>query len=122
MLLDEELTGKIIGLAMDAHRKLGPGFKEIVYHEAMIVVLRKAGYHVETEKLFNVFLDGAKVGKFRVDIMVEEKIIVEIKAVGGIMPKIFLSQVVSYLKASNTKVGLLLNFANPSLDFKRLAN
>lgn len=120
MLQEEELTGKIIGLAMKAHRELGPGFKESIYHQTMIVLLSQMPYWIETEKQFEVFIDTVKVGIFRADLVVEKKIIVEIKAISGKMPKIFQSQVVSYLKASHLKVGLLLNFGNPSLEFQRL--
>ena len=122
MLKEEELTGKIIGLAMKVHRELGPGFKESIYHQAMIVILRAEGHEVETEKQFSVFLGAVKIGTFRADLIVNKKVILEIKAIGGKMPKIFLSQVVSYLKASHLEVGRLLNFGNPSLEFDRLAN
>ena len=122
MLKEEELTKRIIGSAMKVHRELGPGFKENVYHQAVAVMLRGDGLIVQTETPFIVKLGKVEVGRFRVDLIVNKKIIVEIKAIGGKMPRIFLAQVVSYLKASGLEVGLLLNFGNPSLEFKRLAN
>lgn len=121
MLKEENLTGKIIGLAMKVHSELGPGFKENVYHKAMIIALNDGGLPVETEVPFIVKFDGKEAGKFRIDLVVNKKIIVEIKALGGKMPKIFQAQVVSYLKASKLSVGLLLNFGNSSLEFKRFA-
>jgi len=122
MLKEEELTGKIIGVAMRVHSELGPGFKENIYHKAMIVAMKHAGIKVSTEVQFPVKLGIDKVGMFRVDLLIEEKVIVEIKAVCGIMPKIFRAQVISYLKASGKEVGLILNFGNPSLEYKRYAH
>lgn len=120
MFKEGELTKIIIGFAMKAHRELGPGFKEKVYHNAMIYLLNKNKYIVITEKSFKVYLDKKEIGNFRVDLMINNKIIIEIKAVSGKMPQIFHSQLVSYLKASEIEVGLLLNFGNPSLEFKRI--
>jgi len=79
---------------------------------------RKLIFTVETE--FVVRYDKNPVGKFRVDLLVENKVIVELKAVEGKMPKIFESQIISYLKASDIKVGLLVNFGNRSCEIRRL--
>ncbi len=122
MFKEEELTKNIIGLAMRVHRELGPGFKENIYHKAMIAVLSDGRYNVLTEKPFKVYLDKKEIGNFRADLIVDNKIIVEIKAVSGKMPQIFQSQLVSYLKAAGLEVGLLLNFGNPSLEFKRIVH
>lgn len=103
---------------MQIHRELGPGFKENIYHKALTELLKKES-QVEIEKPFNVYLGQQKIGSFRADIIVNNKVIVEVKAINGFMPKIFQSQIISYLKASNLEVGLLLNFGNLSLDFKR---
>lgn len=122
MFKEEQLTGKIIGVAMRLHTELGPGFKESIYHKGMIVALEEFGGEVETEKPFRVYWKEIKIGDFRADIIVDKKVIVEIKAVSGKMPKIFQAQIVSYLKASNLEVGLILNFGNPSLEFQRVVN
>lgn len=103
---------------MNVHRELGPGFKEIVYHQALIKSLSK-DLQIEMEKQFDVYLGEEKIGNFRADLVVKNKVIVEVKAVSGFMPKIFYSQVTTYLKASKIEVGLQINFGNPSLDFKR---
>lgn len=122
MFKEEQLTRNIIGLAMRAHRELGPGFKENIYHKAMLHILKANKYSVLTEKPFKVYMDKNEIGSFRIDLMVNSKVIIEIKAVGGKMPQIFQSQLVSYLKASGLELGLLLNFGNPSLEFKRVVH
>lgn len=117
-----ELTQKIIGVSMQIHTALGPGFKESVYVNALVSVLRKEGLLVEIEKPYKVFLHGDLIGNFRVDVAIDGKIILEIKAISGKMPLIFQSQLVSYLKASQIEVGLLINFGNNSLEFKRIVH
>ncbi|MBT4120568.1 MAG: GxxExxY protein [Candidatus Magasanikbacteria bacterium] len=118
---ESDLTKKIIGLAMQVHNEIGPGYQESIYHNAMIVILEKEGYMFETEKEIDVFFQKKLVGSFRLDLLIENRAVVELKAVVGEMPKIFKTQTISYLKASNIEVGLLINFGNPSLDVKRLA-
>jgi GxxExxY protein len=120
MFKDEELTKKIIGLAMKLHTLLGPGFKEAIYHSGLIAVFQENNLAVETEKPFQVYWKKIKIGNFRADIIVSDKVIIEIKAVAGKMPKIFQAQLISYLKASKIEIGLLLNFGNPSLEFQRV--
>ena len=120
MFKEEEITRQIIGTAMKLHSELGPGFKEVVYHKGMIVALGEVGCVVETEKPFKVYWKKIKIGDFRVDLIVNKKIVIEVKAVAGKMHKIFQSQLVSYLKASGLEIGLILNFGNPSLEFQRV--
>lgn len=122
MFKEEEMSRKIIGCAMKVHSSLGPGFKENIYHQAMIVALKEIFQNIRTEQSLVVYYNQIKVGNFRLDLLVEDRIVIEIKAVSGKMPRIFLSQVVSYLKASNLEVGLLLNFGNPSLEFERIVH
>lgn len=116
------LTGKIIGIAMKVHTALGPGFQEKIYHKALIHQLTDEGYNAEYEKEFNVVYNGRVVGNFRVDLLVNNKVIIELKAVTGEMPKLFQTQTISYLKASSIEIGLLLNFGNQSLEIKRFGN
>ncbi|MFA7315037.1 MAG: GxxExxY protein [Candidatus Magasanikbacteria bacterium] len=122
MYKDGQLTYDIIGLAMNVHKILGPGFKENIYQDALIKEIVNNGFYVECEKEFVVFYKGEKVGKFRVDLFVENKLVIELKAVSGEIPKLFQTQVISYLKASNKEVGLLINFGNTSLEVKRFGN
>ena len=79
--LNDPLTEQIIGSAMKVHRILGPGFLESVYKRALLIELRKEGLQAEEEERINVFYEGVSVGDFSVDILVEDEIILELKAV-----------------------------------------
>jgi len=116
----DPLTAKIIEACFHVHNELGPGFIERIYVNALKVALDKTGLLYVAEKEFTVKYEDHNVGKFRVDLFIEDKVIVEIKAVEGRMPKIFESQVISYLKASGVKVGLLINFGNRKCEVRRL--
>lgn len=115
------LTEKIIGSCFKVHTELGPGFIEKIYHNALIILLKEEGVNFDTEKEFDVFFSKKKVGKFRCDLLIEDKLIVELKSVEGYMPKIFTSKLLSYLKAASIKTGLLINFGNKSCEVKRLS-
>lgn len=122
MYKEEELTRKIIGVAMRVHRAIGPGFQERIYQNAMEYVLRSDDLFVESEKEFDIFFEEIWVGTFRLDLVINGRVVVELKAIVGEMPKLFQTQTISYLKASKLEVGLLINFGNSSLEVKRLAN
>ena len=117
MYKHSELTGQIIKAAQDVHNTLGYGFLEKVYHKALLIELPKCGLLVESEKQITVEYDGQSGGEYFVDILVENKVILEIKAVKQINPD-YEVQLVNYLKATKIDVGLLLNFG-PSLQVKR---
>jgi GxxExxY protein len=117
---DDLLTRKIIGACYEVHSKLGPGFVEKIYLNALKFALRKKNVNYVTEKEFSVSFNGEKIGKFRVDLLVENKVIVELKATEGRLPRIFESQVISYLKAAELNVGLLVNFGNMKCRVRRL--
>ena len=121
MYKEQDLTAKIIGIAMKVHRTIGPGFQERIYHTAMVYALEDIGMFFETEKEFDVQYEDRLVGTFRVDLVVENKVIVELKSVVE-MIKLFETQTISYLKASGLEVGLLINFGKRSLEVKRLAH
>ncbi len=116
-----DITRYIIGVAMKVHQELGPGFQEHIYHRAMEIALPKVSFEVESEKEFDVSFQNEWVGTFRVDLFINKVVIVELKAVCGEMPKLFYTQTISYLKASGVEVGLILNFGNRELEFKRVA-
>jgi GxxExxY protein len=120
--INDELTEKVIGLCFEVHNKLGPGFPEKVYHKALIILLEKNGIRYETEKWFNVKFEGVSVGNFRCDLFIENELILELKAVEGFMPKVFVNTLVAYLKASNNTRGLLVNFGAQSCVIKRVSN
>lgn len=122
MPINDKVTEKIIGCCFDVHNKLGPGFNEKIYHKALEASIGKAGLRYQSEKTFEIMFDDKKAGIFRVDMFIEDRIILEIKAMVGNMPKLFESQLISYLKASDIKVGFLVNFGNRSCQFKRLVN
>jgi len=117
----DELTKKIIGCCFEVHRALGPGFNEKIYAKALEHQSALEYLNFIAEKEFNVIFKDQFVGKFRCDIFVEGKVIVELKSVTGFIPKLFKSQVLSYLKASNVKTGLLINFGNDSCEENRIS-
>ncbi len=115
------LTERIIGCCFEVHTKMGPGFTEKIYHRAVLFTLKEKNLTAETEKTFPIFFKDTKVGYGRLDIVVEHSVILEIKAVTGHMPQLFQYQLLSYLKASGIKTGLLINFGNQSCEVKRLS-
>ena len=115
----DSLTEKIIAYCFRVHNELGPGFAEKIYHKALMIAFENAGLGCEAEKTFPVFFQDKKVGLLRLDLLVENKVVVEIKAVTGYIPEVFKYQVLSYLKASGIHVGLLINFGNKSCHIKR---
>ncbi|MCI0747639.1 MAG: GxxExxY protein [Verrucomicrobia subdivision 3 bacterium] len=115
---DRELTQKIIGCAMKVHSTLGPGFLESVYQKALAHELRKAGLNVEWEKPIAVTYDGVPVGDVSADMLVENKVMLELKANHALAPANEV-QLVNYLTATGIEIGLLLNFGAERLEFKR---
>ncbi|MFH1868883.1 MAG: GxxExxY protein [Candidatus Omnitrophota bacterium] len=116
----DSLTEKIIGCSYKVHSELGPGFNEGIYHNALKIVLQEQGLKYQSEKSFDVRYQDKDVGRFRVDLIIENNVIVEVKAIAGNMPIVFEKQVLSYLKASGYKTGLLINFGNKSCQVRRL--
>ncbi|MFH2068665.1 MAG: GxxExxY protein [Candidatus Omnitrophota bacterium] len=116
----DPLTEKIIACAYKVHGELGPGFNESIYHNALKIAIEDQQLKYQTEKSFNISFHDQNVGKLRLDLIVEDKVVVEIKALTGNIPTLFESQVLSYLKASGYKVGLLINFGNKSCQIRRL--
>jgi len=116
-----ELSGKVIAAAIEVHKRLGPGFLESLYEQALKMELAKRGMAFEFQKEIVVEYDGRPIGKHVLDIVVEGKLIVELKAVKA-LEDIHFAQMRSYLRATGLKVGLLLNFAEPTLTIKRMVN
>ncbi|MFC5285133.1 GxxExxY protein [Pedobacter alpinus] len=119
---NDPLTYKIISCCYEVHKELGPGYLEKIYSKALIIQLESEGLKFECEKEFYVYFKNKFIGTFRCDFYIEGKVILEIKAVTGIQPKLFQTQLLSYLKASKSKTGLLVNFGNSSCEVKRLSN
>jgi len=118
---NDKLTEIIIGCCFQIHNELGPGFLEKIYANALKIKLNQAGFLFQAEKEFDVIFQDVNIGKFRCDLFVENQVIVELKSVTGFQPKLFQSQLISYLKASKVKTGLLINFGNTSCEIKRLS-
>ena len=115
----EELIRKVIGAAINVHRELGPGFLESVYEEALAVELEQEGIRFEKQKIVPILYHGRKVGEHRLDMLVEDCLIIENKAVLDLDP-IFFVVARSYLKAAGKRDALLLNFATMPLTIKRV--
>ena len=113
-----DLSGQIIGLAMKVHSALGPGFLESVYQNALIWELRKGGLRSEAQKPISVKYDGQIVGAFAADLLVNDSVIVEVKAIQA-LAKPHELQLVNYLTATGLNEGLLLNFGSDRLEFKK---
>lgn len=107
---DSELTGKIIGIAIDVHRALGPGLLENAYKECLFYKLQKSGFHCIKEKPMPLFFEGVKMEcGYRIDILVEERIIIEIKSVET-LTDVHIAQTLTYIKLGKYRLGLLINF------------
>ncbi len=115
----KELTEKIIGAAIEVHRRLGPGFLESFYENALVIELRKRGLDVKQQIEVPVVYEDQEVGRHRLDLFVEDTIVVELKAIKS-FENIHFAIVKSYLKAVGRVHGLLLNFATLTLDVKRV--
>lgn len=116
--LHKELTYTIIGLAMEVHKKLGSGFLEKVYENSLMVLLRRENIQARQQYPIKVFFENELVGEYFADIEIDEKIIIELKTVDSLTNNHY-SQLLNYLKATNYKVGLIINFSNKSLEYKR---
>jgi GxxExxY protein len=114
-----KLTEQVIGLAIKVHKELGPGFVEKIYQRALYLELNNTGIRLEREKKVPIYYNKAKLGYQKVDFIVENKVILELKTVSEIQ-KLHQAQLLSYLKTSKCQVGLILNFAKPKLEIKRM--
>ena len=114
---DEALAKRVIGIAMKVHRSLGCGFIESVYANALVLELRKSELSFEREKVFSVFYDGTEIGVFHADLVIEDRLIVELKSVEALNIAHSV-QLVNYLAAAQIDFGLLLNFGIKNLEFK----
>ena len=114
-----DLTGKIIGCAMEVHRQLGNGFQEVIYQRALAIEMRFQGLAFSREHDMEIFYKGESIGLRRVDFFVEAKIMVELKALVQ-LEDVHLAQAINYLEAYGLDIGLLINFGNKSLQFKRV--
>jgi len=117
-MLYGDITEKIIGVGIEVHSTLGCGFLESVYEEAMAIEFDLCNIKYERQKNIDIFYKGQKIKQFVCDFLVEEKVLVELKALKK-LTDIEYAQTLNYLKAGSLKVGLLINFGEKSLKYKR---
>lgn len=116
-----ELTGKIIGCAMEVHKRLGNGFREVIYQRALEIELRLEGIEFSREHEMPIFYREEQIGTRRVDFLVGAVVSVELKALTK-LEDVHLAQAINYLEAYNLEIGLLINFGAKSLEYRRLIN
>ncbi|MDJ0582209.1 GxxExxY protein [Crocosphaera sp.] len=117
----EDITYKVIGCSMKIHNTLGNGFQEVIYQRCLAIELQKVGLTFEREKEQPIYYEGIHVGTRRADFVVENKIIVELKAVIN-LENVHLAQAKNYVVAYDFSVGLLINFGATSLQYKKIFN
>jgi len=120
-MIHEELTEKILKVCFEVSNELGSGFLESVYQNALLIAFREAGLKAESQTPLKVMFRGQVVGEFFPDIVVEDSVLLELKAVKALAPE-HLAQVMNYLKATGIVVGFLINFGNPKLEYRRFGN
>jgi len=118
---EEDITYKIIGCAMKVHNTLGNGFQEVIYQRCLAIELEKAGLSFGREIEQTIFYEGIGVGTRRADFVVEEKVIVELKAIIN-LEDVHLAQAKNYVVAYDFPTGLLINFGATSLQYKKVFN
>ena len=114
-----ELSYHIMGAIFEVHKELGPGFLESIYEKAIIEELSRRGMKVETEKVIDLFYKNRKVGTHRLDLVVNDKVVIEIKAVERFSIH-HTAQIISYLRASGYKLGILVNFSKSKVEYRRV--
>ncbi len=116
-----EITSKIIGCSMTVHQILGTGFQELIYQRALAIEMQLAGLTFNREFEMPIFYREEQIGTRRVDFLVENVISIELKAITK-LEDVHFAQAINYLEAYNLEIGLLVNFGEISLNFKRLTN
>ena len=118
-MIDDELTYKVIGCAMEVHKTLGNGFQEVIYQRCLAIELEKKEIDFKREVEQEIYYKENHVGTRRADFIIENKLVVELKAVVD-LEDVHLSQAKNYLTAYNFDIGLLINFGSASLQYKRV--
>ena len=118
-ILYKDLSYKIVGLAMRVHSKLGNGFLEKVYENALMVLFRREGIEAKQQAPITVYFEEEVVGNYYADILVENRVILEIKSVEKIIDA-HIAQTLNYLKATSLRLAIILNFSREKLEYKRI--
>ncbi len=116
-----DITSKIIGCSMKVHTTLGNGFQEVIYQRCLAIEMEKQSLGFTRELEMSIYYEGREVGTRRVDFLIENKILVELKAITQ-LDNVHIAQGLNYLEAYNLEIGLLINFGSTKLEFKRLIN
>lgn len=117
----EPVTGRIVRAAVQVHRTLGPGFREDLYLNALCVEFEKQGVSFRTQVEFPVFYEGRRVGNHILDLLVEDTVILELKAASALL-EVHQAQLMAYLRAARIRIGLLINFGQKQIEIKRILN
>ncbi|RPI88248.1 MAG: GxxExxY protein [Chloroflexi bacterium] len=120
-LLYQELSYVLIGIMYEVHNQLGPGFTEDIYEKAVATELEIHGIPYEKQKVVEVYYKKKLMGTYRLDLVVEDKIILELKAVTA-LNDVYREQLLSYLKATGLRLGILVNFGAKSVERERVVN
>lgn len=118
-MLHEELTSKVLEACFEVSNELGSGFLESVYENALLIALKEKDICAKSQVPLEVLFRGEVVGKFVADILVNQKVLIELKSVKNLLPE-HQAQVINYLNGTGLDVGLLINFGNPKIEYKRL--
>ena len=118
-IIYRDLSYQVMGAIFEVHKELGPGFIESVYEKALLLDLTSRGMKGDVEKIFDLTYKGKKVGTHRLDLIVEDKIVVELKTVERFAPH-HTTQLLSYLKASGQRLGILVNFSKAEVESRRV--
>ena len=116
-----DITRKIIGAAMKVHSTLGNGFQEVIYQRALAIEMAEQGLTFQRELEMQIYYRAQEIGTRRVDFLVEDKVMVELKAL-TMLEDVHLAQAINYLEAYNLEIGLLINFGAKSLEYRRVIN
>jgi GxxExxY protein len=116
-----DITRKIIGAAMKVHSTLGNGFQEVIYQRALAIEMVEQGLTFQRELEMQIYYRAQEIGTRRVDFLVEDKVMVELKAL-TMLEDVHLAQAINYLEAYNLEIGLLINFGAKSLEYRRVIN
>jgi GxxExxY protein len=116
----QDLTYRVIGAAMRVHNQIGPGYREVHYQRALRAEIEAEGCVVEEERPFDLYVEGNFIGRIYLDLLVDAKVVVELKAFRHMLTEEEIAQTICYLAATDLKVGLLLNFGRQRLQYKRI--
>ncbi len=120
-IIYKELSYRVMEAVFEVHNTLGPGFLESMYEEALAYELELRGIPFERQKAIPVHYKGREIGTHRLDFVIDDKIVLELKAVSALTDT-FKQQTLSYLKATGLKLGILINFGTPRVEYTRIAN